>query len=153
MHPFSQANQDHGPTQLAADMHNTTMYTCLMSLDLFANSEPIKKRNPLLNQYTTNTSCLYSIYSYYHHLEQRAIDPLHGDITFEYFRIRPFGCRHVWGSEMYCGDWEKGANRIVAHQRKWLLERNYKFCKIQAHRHFHASLIGVVTCVGEQWYV
>ena len=54
---------------------------------------------------------------------------------------------------MYCGDWEKGANRIVAHQRKWLLQRNCNICKIQAHRPFHASSIGVVTCVGEQRYV
>ena len=30
-----------------------------------------------------------------------------------------------WGSEMYYGDWEKGVNRIVAHQCKWLLQRNY----------------------------
>ena len=58
-----------------------------------------------------------------------------------------------WGSEMYCGDWEKGANRIVVHQRKWLLQWNYNICKIQAHRPFHASLIGVVTGIGEQWYV
>ena len=57
------------------------------------------------------------------------------------------------GVKMYCGDWEKGANRIVAHQRKWLLQRNYNICKIQAHRPFHASSIGVVTCVGEQRYV
>ena len=50
---------------------------------------------------------------------------------------------------------EKGANHviIVAHQRKWLLQWNYNICKIQAHRPFHASLIGVVTCVGEQRYV
>ena len=51
---------------------------------------------------------------------------------------------------MYCSDWEKGANQIVAHQHKWLLQRNYHICKILAHRPFHASLIGVVTDVGEQ---
>ena len=58
-----------------------------------------------------------------------------------------------WGSEMYCGHWEKGANCIIAHQRKWLLQQNYNICKMQACRPFHASLIGVVTGVGEQRYV
>ena len=28
-----------------------------------------------------------------------AIDPLHGDVTFGYFRIRPFGCRLVGGQQ------------------------------------------------------
>ena len=72
--------------------------------------------------------------------------------TLPYTSIWPPPC---WGSEMYCGDWEKGANRIVAFQRKWLLQQNYNICKIhvQVHIPFHASLIGIVTGVGEQTYV
>ena len=82
--------------------------------------------------------------------------PLHGDITFGHFRIRLFGRCLVGGQKctfLYCDDWEKGANRIVVRQCKWLLQRNYHICKIQAHRPFHASLIGVVTGIGEQRYI
>ena len=71
-------------------------------------------------------------------------------LTLPYTPVWPPPC---WGSEMYCGDWKKGANRIIVHQRKWLLQWNYNICKIQAHRPFHASLIGVVTGVGEQRYI
>ena len=66
--------------------------------------------------------------------------------------VRPFWLPPCWGSEMYCGDWEKGTKRIVVHQCKWLLQRNYNICKIQAHRPFHASLIAVVTGVNNDTF-
>ena len=81
----------------------------------------------------------------------KRIDPLHGDVTFRYFRIRPFILHHVGGQKCITVIERKALIvSLLTNASDYILQRNYTICKIQAHRPFHASLNGVVTCVGEQ---
>ena len=73
---------------------------------------------------------------------------LHGDVTFGHFRIRPFGRCRVGGQKCIAVIERKALIvSLFTNASDRLLQRNYHICKIQAHRPFRASLIGVVTGV------
>ena len=77
------------------------------------------------------------------------LDPLHGDVTFGYFRICPFGCRLAGGQKCIAVIERKALIVSLLTNASDYSIKTTIFVRYKHIRPFHASRIGIVTGVGE----